>query len=269
MFSGFSVCLSSCSIEKKSKQFAKSQSLVFQQCAMDLPWILLMKSWLNFWAAIVRWLDKNCGVGLVWLQNGSNLPWIFWTPEASLGPYAWESRPVKRVRSVAKVPVEPSLPLHCESFGASGFKDEYLQHVGLKDLPRSLEVFRKIEVDKAITLKLPRSEATAGRVLEHSIQAFNRLHDQNHPMTFKFGITVDASARFAYYTKCSKDPFDYMIVLYGASNPHGPAFLEAALINHFKSFLLAIWFWLLGFLFSWLYLHASCLSIMFSWCRFN
>ena len=33
------------------------------------------------------------------------------------------------------------------------------------------------------------------------------------------------------------DKFDYMIVLYAASHRHGPAFLEASLIQRFGSFL--------------------------------
>lgn len=61
-------------------------------------------------------------------------------------------------------------------------------------------------------------------------------------MTFKFGITHDPCVRwhntkFGY--KYSKDPFQQMLVVYAASNPHGPAFLEAALIDRFGSFLVA------------------------------
>ena len=97
--------------------------------------------------------------------------------------------------------------------------------------------------DPVLWLQLPRPAATAGRALEHSINTFQRLYSANKPMTFKFGLTHDASVRFhnrrfGYVT--SKDPFDYMLVLYATSNSHGAAFLEAALINQFKRSLIAI-----------------------------
>ena len=122
------------------------------------------------------------------------------------------------------------------------WKDLFLLHDELKHLPRSLDVFRKVEGNPALSLQLPKPGVTAGRVLEHAAQVFTKLHDRNHPMTFKFGITMDAAVRWQYYDKCSKDRFDYMVIIYGASNPHGPAFLEAALIDRFQSFPVALCF---------------------------
>lgn len=123
------------------------------------------------------------------------------------------------------------------------FEDHYMQYDDLRNLPRSRDVFRKIETDPVLRIQLPRPAATAGKVLEHSINTFERLYSTNKPMTFKFGLTHDAAVRFhnprfGYVT--SKDPFDYMLVLYATSNSHGAAFLEAALINEFKSVLVAI-----------------------------
>ena len=174
-----------------------------------------------------------------------------------MGPYAWEwARPVKRVRSSATPPPVnlQSLPLeeeeHHPEKKTRGYvlnhlpvwKDLFLLHDELKHLPRSLDVFRKVEGNPALSLQLPKPGVTAGRVLEHAAQVFTKLHDRNHPMTFKFGITMDAAVRWQYYDKCSKDRFDYMVIIYGASNPHGPAFLEAALIDRFQSFPVALCF---------------------------
>lgn len=173
-----------------------------------------------------------------------------------MGPYAWEhTRPVKRLRSNAKDPLEHSvvklhLPLEAEERhrkrhshngmgGSSLCKSPYIEHDDLKDLPRSMEVFRKIEGNPSLTLMLPKPAATAGRVLEHAAERFTQMLRRNEPCTFKFGITVDPSDRWENYSKYSLDRFDNMIVLYAAAQPYGPAFLEAALISQFGSFLFA------------------------------
>lgn len=119
----------------------------------------------------------------------------------------------------------------------------YLQHDDLKALPRSSEVFDKIHKDPILSCDLPKPNATAGKILEHASKSFERLLKRFEPMSFKFGITHDPSMRwhnqkFGY--KYSNDRFARMHVLYAASNPHGPSFLEASLIARFGSILLAI-----------------------------
>ena len=55
-------------------------------------------------------------------------------------------------------------------------------------------------------------------------------------MTYKFGITNDAHQRWhhkRYGYESGRDKYEHMVVLYAANNPHGPAFLEAALINKY------------------------------------
>ena len=118
------------------------------------------------------------------------------------------------------------------------WEDKYLLHADLSALPRSQDVFRKIESDPSLALSLPKPGATAGSVLAHAIRTFDSLAKKNTPMTFKFGITHDAHIRWHNKTfgyRYSKDVFDFMLVIYAASNPYGPAFLEAALIEHFGS----------------------------------
>lgn len=160
--------------------------------------------------------------------------------KASLGPYAWE-RPAAAFITPELKPDSPQGPqkISVASKPCDGVSSDeaFLQHDELKCLPRSYDVFNKISTDPVLSCKLPRPGSTAGRVLEHSISCFERLYKRYQPMTFKIGITHCAS--FRWHNKCfgykySKDRFDRMLVVYATDNPHGPAFLEAALINLFK-----------------------------------
>ena len=123
------------------------------------------------------------------------------------------------------------------------FKDTYLDHADLANLSRSRDVFRGIESHPLLTLRLPKPGASAGLVLRHCAQVFQQVLDKNKPMTWKFGLTHDGVMRWTNPTfgySCSRtktDKFDYMIVLYAASHCHGPAFVEASLIQQFGSFL--------------------------------
>lgn len=181
---------------------------------------------------------------------------MFQFSKASLGPYAWQSSitsqqrgrsrsqnakvdqplPLKQYRSL---PVVDSRTLgHHISHG-----QPYLDHEDLRDLERSADVFGKIYQDPIISCDLPRPSSTSGKILEHATKTIERLLRRYSPMTFKFGITHDASVRwhnpkFGY--KVSKERFARMHVLYAASNPTGPSFLEAALIAIFSSSLIAL-----------------------------
>lgn len=148
-----------------------------------------------------------------------------------MGPYAWQFKPT--APSPLVLPVEAPEPT---------FKDTYLEYPDLANLPRARDVFRNIEMDSRLKLQLPRTGCTAGRVLQHCVHTFESLVAKHKPLTFKFGITHDASVRWHNSTfgyKFSKDPFDEMIILYAAGNPHGPSFLEAMLIDRFGGFLFA------------------------------
>lgn len=112
----------------------------------------------------------------------------------------------------------------------------FLHHPELAVLPRSSEIFGLLESDQALSYSLPRPNATAGKVLEHASMRFKALLGRYEPMTFKFGITRDAYGRFynpKYGYRVSCEHFVKMHVVYAAANPHGPAFLEAALISMF------------------------------------
>ena len=119
---------------------------------------------------------------------------------------------------------------------------QYIQDPDLWKLDRTLEVFGKIENESHMSFTLPKAGATAGHVLDHACRAFESLHGKLAPMTWKFGITHDPAIRWHNSTfgyKVSRERFQHLIAIYAASNPHGPAFLEAALIDRFGSFLLA------------------------------
>lgn len=182
-------------------------------------------------------------------------------PEAALGPYAWEHRPIKRLRSNARADSVPNPPgraypnlpvetgqldenLHHHSKKTSlSWDDTYLRYPDLKDLPRAQDVFRKIEADPCLVLRMPRPSVTAGNVLSHCTQCFEKILAENKPMSFKFGFTRDAAVRWhsrTYGYAFSKEKFDWMVVLYASASPHGPAFLEAALIEKYFGYLLAV-----------------------------
>ena len=170
--------------------------------------------------------------------------------KASLGPYAWQySSDVSTTDTSAsdmEVSFDAPLPLQtdCASTVSSrkvlgthtSYGAAFLQHPDLRMLPRSSTVFAKIHEDPVLSYNLPPPGVTAGKVLQHAVAEFQRLRRKYEPLTFKFGITHCASfrwhnRRFGY--KYSRDIFARMRVIYAASNPHGPAFLEASLISQF------------------------------------
>lgn len=116
---------------------------------------------------------------------------------------------------------------------------DFLEYDDLRSLPRACDVFDKIQRDPILTYHLPKPGITAGKVLAHATSAFQYLLDYYQPMTFKFGITHDPhkrwyNKRFGY--QHSQIHFARMRILYVADSPHGPAFLEAALIAEFGSY---------------------------------
>ena len=103
-------------------------------------------------------------------------------------------------------------------------------------LPRTVETFRNILKHEQLFLNLPKPGATAGLVLKHATAVFRSLHSRREPMSYKFGYTHCpvfrwCNRKFGYQFAVQK--YDRMDVLYVASDPIGPGFLEAALIQQF------------------------------------
>lgn len=170
-----------------------------------------------------------------------------------MGPYAWQTaldshNDFQNKKQVAKgkCVVSHGAPLQHDVGTKRARVDTYqsasippyLQHEDLRKCSRTVEVFEKIMKEPHMSISLPRPGATAGRVLEHTAKVFEGLSKKFSPMTFKFGITHDPVFRWyhvPYGYKHTIEKFDRMVVVYAASNPFGPAFLEASLIQRYGS----------------------------------
>lgn len=179
--------------------------------------------------------------------------WFCLPIQASDGPFAWE-RPQcddgyvfemgSHMPSDEAPHCDPPAPSRMHSKSRSPKRDppnEWIpKQVGddLRGLDRTLNVFRLIGQNKHMEHKLPRAGATAGRVLAHASAVFQTLLDKHKPMSFKFGITHCAHFRwyhrpYGYAHGCEK--FSNMTIVYASCSPSGPAWLEAALIDKFRS----------------------------------
>ena len=90
----------------------------------------------------------------------------------------------------------------------------------------------------AISFLLPKADATAGVALQHSIKIIEKTMSTWKPMIFKVGITHDPKWRWCnnlYGYQHSIDKWSDMLILYAAGNPHGPAMMEAAIIEKYQS----------------------------------
>lgn len=89
-----------------------------------------------------------------------------------------------------------------------------------------------------LEFKLPPPGVPAGRVLQHAKRTMASLFSKHDPMIFKFGFCRNALWRWAndlYGYKFSRDRWTNMVVMFESNEPHGPAMLEATLIDLFGS----------------------------------
>ena len=170
-----------------------------------------------------------------------------------MGPYAWQKE-AHRGHESKQVAFGDSPGEHAEHGVASEARcrsrtpyrcddqDElpsYLKDEDLKALRRTSDVFRSIESEKNMSFKLPKAKATAGRVLAHASMTFEGLYQKHFPMIWKIGITHCAVFRwyhkpYGYFHSFEK--YQHMHVMYASPSPVGAAFLEAALIDKYRSF---------------------------------
>ena len=159
--------------------------------------------------------------------------------QASLGPYAWEREPHPQVpKPCAPVCSEPP-QRDARTRSPPRHKLPYMLDEDLWGCERTSEVFEYIEREHHMFYDLPKPRATAGQVLRHAANVFERLHKKWYPMTFKFGITHCAKFRwnhkpFGYRHGIEK--FEFMLILYACNNPIAPAWLEAAMIDKYGGF---------------------------------
>lgn len=89
-----------------------------------------------------------------------------------------------------------------------------------------------------IHFDVPKSGITAGSVLKHSLQVLHSLFSKHEPCIWKIGFTHDPFWRWTnsiYGYQRSHDRWSNMHVLYISDEPSGPAMLEAALIEKYRS----------------------------------
>ena len=104
--------------------------------------------------------------------------------------------------------------------------------------PRTHSCFGLIEKNDNLDYDLPRKGALAGHILNHCYTVLNSYLQKWEPMTFKVGYTHCAHFRFYNPTfgyKTSIDKFERMVVVYAAAETISPSFVEAAMIEKFKS----------------------------------
>lgn len=105
-------------------------------------------------------------------------------------------------------------------------------------LPRTLEAFSDIVADPHIDYALPpRVSMSSGDVLEHIKAVIDRVVIRLKPATFKIGFTHDPAFRwnnrtFGYIREVDK--WTGMMVVWAGSNATVGAYVEAAMILHYK-----------------------------------
>ena len=95
-------------------------------------------------------------------------------------------------------------------------------------------------LDDQIKYDLPAPGSLAGKVLMHAIRVMESLFRKHEPLIWKIGFTHSPSWRWRnelYGYVHSRDKWAGMVVLYCSNEQFGPAMLEAALIEKFKSIL--------------------------------
>ena len=92
----------------------------------------------------------------------------------------------------------------------------------------------------SIVFKIPPHGSTSGVALRHAVQVLERLFQKQDPAIFKFGFTHNPVWRWSnsmYGYRFDRDKWTEMILLFVSKEAAGPAMMEAALIEKFRSFL--------------------------------
>ena len=214
------------------------------------------------WWISPRAADLSSAGALAQIYHGGSLEvhmflcWWFlidgWV-EVSLGPFPWQKQQPGENSSDASSKGEEHrdddgvypLPLNliaedCShgSLPPQRKTPQYMQDPDLCKLNRSLEVFKKMESQEHMTVSLPRPGSTAGFVLFHAARCFEMLHKKTQPMIWKFGITHCPHFRWhhrPYGYRYAPEKYEGMLIVYGASQPWGPSFLEAHPIQRYGS----------------------------------
>ena len=114
--------------------------------------------------------------------------------------------------------------------------DVFLLHA--KAIPELADLQQECEdsVPGRINFQLPRLGALAGNILSHAVKVLETLFKCWDPLIFKIGWTHHPVWRWnnrMYGYGHAKELWAAMIVFYYSLEPHGPAMLEASLIDRF------------------------------------
>ena len=111
-------------------------------------------------------------------------------------------------------------------------------HPSLMSTPSLKDMFLEAVSKGCIDFRLPPVSATSGIALGSAVRVIENLFDKWYPMIFKIGYTHNVVHRWsnATYGYCSqRDKWTNMCVLFISHEPHGPAMLEAALVEKYQS----------------------------------
>ena len=104
--------------------------------------------------------------------------------------------------------------------------------------PGIKSMYNHEEPGAPISYNLPADGSLAGKVLLHASREMEKLFRKHEPMIWKVGYTHNPLWRWTndlYGYSSARDKWSSMVVLYISKEPFGPAMLEAALIDKFRS----------------------------------
>lgn len=104
--------------------------------------------------------------------------------------------------------------------------------------PRLQSLSAECDVTRCITFNLCALNASAGKILAHSIGCLENLFRKEEPLIFKVGFTHNPVWRWSndlYGYGHAREKWTNMIIFHYAKEPYSPAMLEAALIDKYKS----------------------------------
>lgn len=110
-------------------------------------------------------------------------------------------------------------------------------------LPRTWACFEQIEADPLLGYRLPKKPTMLpGQILKHCYDVVDNVLESQYPCIYKVGLTHDAHFRFynqKFGYRYERDKWEKMLVLHAASESISPGFIEAAIIQRHKGFLIA------------------------------
>lgn len=169
----------------------------------------------------------------------SDLCWLcqMMATKESEGPFPWATE-----KSSSSTPAKPiSDRKHDDpTMVESKPMERKRKHTSMLETPSpKLERFlAECAAAPCISVNLCDLNASAGVALRHAIRTLEHLFQKQEPLIFKIGFTHSPVWRWSnnIYGYCKdKANWSNMIVFYCAEEPHGPAMMEAALIEKYGS----------------------------------